>query len=190
MTCNICDNIEVVHAEDSEDLFDLLMMIMDDEDLESVCVIADEENTKELLYHAINDEYEIGSIELETYDYDGPFIVTISWEEDNYEITVEKARNENGKYLACISKTYVQSDIPEKCDYINDVIHNKFIDPDLAFVEIGSDNSECDEDEPTGVYTYANEYKGDGVYGQIYVSSNLKDFVESVKADFEDIFID
>lgn len=190
MSCHICDNLEVLHAQNIEDLFEELMCMMCDEEIEEVCLVADEENTKELLYYAINGEYGIGSIELNSYEYDGPYITTIEWDDDNYAITVERAY-EYGHYCASAAKTYVQYDLPEKCDYINGVIRNKYFDPDLAIFEVGEVIGEDDEsDDGERMYTYANEYSKDGVFGQIFVSSNLKDYVESVKEDFEDIFFD
>ena len=67
----------------------------------------------------------------------------------------------------------------------------KFLDDmEIPFEEIPVEEpieDESDDDEH-GLYTYANEYKIDGVFGQIFVSSNLKDFVEMVKDDFENVF--
>lgn len=170
------------------------MEMMCFDETEEVCIVADEEITKEFLYNAINSDYEIGSIEINSYEYDGPYLTSIDWNDDNYAITVERARADNGRYLVSGAATYIQDDLDEKCEYINDVTRNKYIDADLAIFTVGEDADDCDEtedeDDKPSVYTYANEYDGDGVYGQIFVSSNLKDFVEDIKMTFEDIFLD
>ena len=192
MSCHICDNLEYLHAYNIEDLIDVLMDVMSNGE-NGVSIVADQDNTKELMYYAINGEYNIGSIELNSYEYDGPYITTIIWDDDNYEITIERAYiSEDCGFIASGYKTYIQYDLVEKCEYIDDVINNeyKYVDGDLAIFGFGEncDSEDESDDDEHGLYTYANEYKIDGVFGQIFVSSNLKDFVEMVKDDFENVF--
>ncbi len=189
MICDTCEKIETINEQTIEEFFDYIFGVMCDEEMQGLYIVADEDNTKELLYYAINSDYEIGSIEINSNTYDGPYITYIKWADDNYTVSVYRARN-NGRYYACDKKTFVQKDLAEKCEYVKDVINNKYVNVDLTFFEIGEEECEEPDDEPTGLYTYANEYKGDGVFAQIFVSSNLKDYVESVKEDFEEIFID
>ena len=166
------------------------MEFLTETELDSAVVVGDEKLTKELLYLAINNEYDIDTITLNnSYEYDKGYLTTIMWNGDNYEITVEEAFGDT-KFLACGSPTFVQHDFEWKCEYINDVSENKFVQADLTIVIVGDLCCEDDDGDEDRVYTYANEYSEDGVYGQIYVASTLKDFVDVAKSSFEDVFLD
>lgn len=199
--CNICERKELVYAEDNEELFYKIMdMVNDDEDGFGINVVADAETVKELLYYAINEEHKIATVEINAYDYDGPYIFSISWNDDceNFEVDVETARLSDGYYKACAGLTLVQCNLPERCEYVQDVTENKYVTWDIQMFGVGDMIHEDyiqfgDEDDEDGdeMYTYANEYKDkDGVAGMIFVSSNLKEFVNMVKDEFEDVFLD
>lgn len=148
---------------------------------DGVAIVADENLTRELLYLAVNNKYEIGMVELHTKDcYDMGYITTISWCGDNFEITIETAYGSSA-FLASDFPTFVQDNWEYKCEYINDVKHNKYLDPDLELFMIG-------DYEDYTLYSYANEYNNGNSKATVFVESNIKDFVDIVRDTFEDIF--
>jgi hypothetical protein len=189
MACNYCDDMEVLHVENAEEMLDFLMEFLTETEQEDVAVVADEGITKQLLYHSVNSEYNINRVELDPHGYDDGYIFTLSWDGDNYEVDIEKAKPYE-KFLACGYMTFVQIDFEHKCEYIWDVTHNNYVKPELEFFTMGDIVCEDDEsDEPDKAYTYANEIRDDdGEFYLIFVSSTDPDYVDYIKEDFEEMF--
>ena len=174
--------------DDAEELILFLMEFMIDTDLDVVSIVGDEELTKELMYEAINNDYDISSVNFNPYEYDLGYITIISWNDDteNYEVDVSEAHCD--KFLACGCPTFIQNDFEWKCEYINDVIHNKYVEPDLWLIDVGEcDCCEDDEDDDE-TYSYANKFDDGDVHATVFVESNIESLVDEVKASFEDIF--
>lgn len=147
-----------------------------------MAVVADANLTKKLLYLAVNNEYEVGMVELHPEDYyDMGYMTTISWNGDDYEVTIEQAYGSTA-FLAAGYPTFVQDDWEYKCEYINDVLRNKYVDATLDLFVIGTPRNSV-------LHTYANEYDNGDSKATVFVESNIKDFVDIVKDTFEDIFL-
>ena len=186
MECNFCEKNGVIGVQDTEELLEMITDILEDSDLEAVSVIADEDVTKELLYHAVNDDYEIDMIDLDRYEYDDAYITTIN---KDHEFSIEKALSQKDIYLATDDFTLIQFDLPCKCDYIEDVMNNKYIegfDPEFFIIGEFVEEGDCDEEE--GYYTYANDYDDEDSHCEIFVSSTEKDFVDVIKDLFEEVY--
>ena len=173
------------------------MEFLTETEMECVAVVGDEALTKELLYHAINNEYEIDAVTLNPYDYDRGYITTISWNGDNYEVTVEEAYcEETDTFLVCSCPVFLQIDFEWKCEYIADVTHNKYVDADLQLVivedmmEFEIDDESEDDEEDFSHYSFANSYNDGEEWATVFVESNIKDFVDLVRDDYESVFED
>ena len=188
--CKACDNLDYLHVQDEDELLNFVMDFLAETECENVVIVADEDLTKKLMYLAINNEYDIDSVVLNPYEYDKGYITTISWNGENYEICVEEAYGDDC-FLASGFFTLIQNDFKYKCEYINDVLNNKFVSPDLTIFVIGAVPLYDDEEEAEKkLYSYANKYEEDGNYTTVFVESNMKDFVDIIKTDFEEIFED
>lgn len=204
MKCDFCEKNGFVQVEDENVLYSLLIEVMDECDLDEVSVVADEDVTVNLLYTAVNDVCNFGSIELDRWGYDDAYITTIRREydyanlEEDFVINVDKARYEDTNYLATGNTTFIQYDLPCKCEYIEDVLNNKFIDDfDPEFFVIGDYNADDDEDENNEpednhdkTYTYANHVEGKNSSGDIFIESTSKEFVDVLKGLFDEYFGD
>ena len=208
MKCDFCEKNGFVQVEDENVLYSLLIEVMDECGLDEVSVVADEDVTVNLLYTAVNDVCNFGSIELDRWGYDGgyddAYITTIRREydyanlEEDFVINVDKARYEDTNYLATGNTTFIQYDLPCKCEYIEDVLNNKFIDDfDPEFFVIGDYNADDDKDENDEpednhdkTYTYANHVEGENSSGDIFIESTSKDFVDALKGLFDEYFGD
>lgn len=208
MDCNFCEKNGVLCVCDAEDLLIEVTDLAQDLDLDCISIIADEDTAKEVLYYAINDDiYNIESIDLDRYGYNDAYIITINNHDSCYGLNIDKALGEKGVYLATDTITFIQFDLPCKCQYIEDVMNNKYIKEfDPQFFIFGSFNEEeynkpeddkcrdnCEGCENCGegenhYYTYANDYHGNNGYSEIFVSSTDKVFVSTIKDFFEHIF--
>ena len=209
MDCNFCEKNGVLCVCDAEDLLIEVTDLAQDLDLDCISIIADEDTAKEVLYYAINDDiYNIESIDLDRYGYNDAYIITINNHDSCYGLNIDKALGEKGVYLATDTITFIQFDIPCKCQYIEDVMNNKYIKEfDPQFFIFGSFNEEeeynkpeddkycdnCEGCENCGegenhYYTYANDYHGNSGHSEIFVSSTDKVFVSTIKDFFEHIF--
>lgn len=211
MDCNFCEKNGVLCVCDAEDLLTEVTDIAQDLELDCISIIADEDTAKEVLYYAINDDiYNIESIDLDRYGYDDAYIITINNHDNCYGLNIDKALGEKGIYLATDTITFIQFDLPCKCQYIEDVMNNKYIsDFDPQFFIVGEltesdqddhedheDNKKSEEDKNCDnceknekhYYTYANDYHGNNGYSEIFVSSTDKVFVSTIKDFFEHIF--
>ena len=202
MSCDFCKENGFVQVDDENALYMMLMEVMSECDLDQISVVADEDVTTELLWFAVNDECNFGSVDLDRYNYDDAYITTISlnYDEDDdavFEIDVEKARLDDSPYLATDCMTFIQFDLPCKCEYIEDVKNNKYIkDFNPEFFIVGDympDEANDEEDKPNEhdkTYTYANHVKGNHSSGDIYIESTSKNFVNALKSLFEEYFGD
>ena len=208
MDCNFCEKNGVLCVCDAEDLLIEVTDLAQDLELDCISIIADEDTAKEVLYYAINDDiYNIESIDLDRYGYDDAYIITINNHDNCYGLNIDKALGEKGVYLATDTITFIQFDLPCKCQYIEDVMNNKYIrEFDPQFFIFGSFNEEeynmpeddkccenCEGCENCGegenhYYTYANDYHGNSGHSEIFVSSTDKVFVSTIKDFFEHIF--
>ena len=206
MKCDFCEKNGFVQVEDENVLYSLLIEVMDECGLDEVSVVADEDVTVNLLYTAVNDVCNFGSIELDRWGYDGgyddAYITTICREydyanlEEDFVINVDKARYKDTNYLATGNTTFIQYDLPCKCEYIEDVLNNKFIDDfDPEFFVIGDYNADDDKDENDEpednhdkTYTYANHVEGENSSGDIFIESTSKDFVDALTVLFNEYF--
>ena len=206
MKCDFCEKNGFVQVEDENVLYSLLIEVMDECGLDEVSVVADEDVTVNLLYTAVNDVCNFGSIELDRWGYDGgyddAYITTICREydyanlEEDFVINVDKARYKDTNYLATGNTTFIQYDLPCKCEYIEDVLNNKFIDDfDPEFFVIGDYNADDDRDENDEpednhdkTYTYANHVEGENNSGDIFIESTSKDFVDALTVLFNEYF--
>lgn len=208
MDCNFCEKNGVLCVCDAEDLLIEVTDLAQDLDLDCISIIADEDTAKEVLYYAINDDiYNIESIDLDRYGYNDAYIITINNHDSCYGLNIDKALGEKGVYLATDTITFIQFDLPCKCQYIEDVMNNKYIKEfDPQFFIFGSFNEEeynkseddkycdnCEGCENCGegenhYYTYANDYHGNSGHSEIFVSSTDKVFVSTIKDFFEHIF--
>ena len=202
MKCDFCEKNGFVQVEDENVLYSLLIKVMDKCDLDEVSVVADEDTTVNLLYTAVNDVCNFGSIELDRWNYDDAYITTIRREydydnlEEDFVINVDKARYEDTNYLATGNTTFIQYNLPCKCEYIEDVLNNKFIedfDPKFFVVcDYNADDDEDENDEPENnhdkTYTYANHVEGENSSGDIFIESTSKEFVDALKGLFDEYF--
>ena len=156
-------------------------------------IVADEDITRELLYYAVNDDYAIKSVMLDHYNYDDAYITTIIApdldEESDYSVDIEKAIGDKGVYLASDCLTFIQYDIPCKCQYIEDVMNNKYIEEfDPQFFAIGDVDVCAEEDNgpKNEVFTYANHVNGEHSSSDILVQSTSKEFIDMIREIFSD----
>ena len=153
--------------------------------LDCVSVVADGEIARQLLYHAINDEnYNIGQVDLDRYNQGDAYIITLDLDtEVDREVVIIKAKGESDKYLATGTDTFIQSNLPCKDKYIEDVKNNKYIDGfDPKFFTIGKPKkNDC-------LFEYFNRYEDDTRYGEISATSNIAEFIDLVSAFFEGCF--
>ena len=185
-TCDFCEKNGITQVDETFDLYIMLLEYLNEHDVDSVSVVADEETTKQLLYHAINDECSFNEINLDHYDYDDAYITTISDKNDDYEIIIAKARYNDGKYLATDDATFIQYNLPCKCQYIEDVINNKFVKGfNPQFFQIGK-IEECNEPK---THTYADHFEDEGFSSDIYVESTSKEVVDAIKKVFGKLYI-
>lgn len=191
--CNYCEKNGFIHVQDVEELLFNLTELLEDSCLDSVSIVADEDITRELLYYAVNDDYAIKSVMLDHYNYDDAYITTITApdpdEESDYSVDIEKAIGEKGVYLASDCLTFIQYDIPCKCQYIEDVMNNKYIEEfDPQFFAVGDVDVRTDEDNASkdGVFTYASHVDGKHSSGDILVQSTSKEFIDVIRKIFSD----
>jgi len=153
--------------------------------LDCVSVVADGDIAKKLLYHAINDDdYNIGQVDLDRYNYGDAYIITLDLDtESEREVVVVKAMDERDKYLATGTDTFIQNNLPCKDKYIEDVKNNKYIDGfDPKFFTIGKPKkNDC-------LFEYFNRYEDDTRYAEISATSNISEFIDLVSAFFEGCF--
>ena len=159
---------------------------MDKCDLDEISVVADDDTTAWLLYFAINDECYFGNIIFQPYDYEDAYITTICREydendEEAFEINVEKAKVDDNSYLATDCATFIQFDLPCKCEYIEDVMAN-IADFNPEFFLVGDvDEDEEPEDNHIGAYTYVDHIEDDYGSGDIYIESTSKELIDIIK---------
>lgn len=197
MKCNYCENNGFIQLDDENALNSLLMDVLNKYNLNIVSVVADKDITTQLLWYAVTDKCNFGVIELDKYNYDDAYITTIHKSFDDkkeLEIDVRKAMTDNTKpYLVADSVTFIQYNIPCKCDYIKDVMSNDFIiNFDPYFFVIGEYNEEDNEpeEEHEHIYTYTNHVDGNHKSGDIFIESTSKEFVDAIKKIFDEYFID
>ena len=163
---------------------------MDSEGLGSVSIVADEDITRKLLYYAVNDDYDVKSVTLDHYGYDDAYITTINAPDADldidYSIDIEMALSKKGTYLASDCLTFIQYNLPCKCQYIEDVMNNKYIsDFDPEFFIVG--DADClDEEDNDNIFTYASHIDGKHSSGDILVQSTSKDFIDMIRKIFDD----
>jgi len=152
--------------------------------LDCVSVITDGEIAKQLLYHAINDDdYNIGQVDLDRYNYGDAYIITLSNSEVDHEVVIGKAKGENDIYLATGTDTFIQDNLPCKEKYIEDVKNNKYIDKfEPRFFAIGKPQKN------DHLYEYSNRYEDNMRYGEISIISNVADLVNLASSFFEEYF--
>lgn len=187
--CKNKDNCLIV--QDVKELLLALDNLMVGSGLDCISVVADEEIAKKLLYHAINDDdYNIGTIDLNRYNYDDAYIVTLNSDADR-ELTIEKAKGESGNYLATCAVTFIQNNLPCKEKYIEDVSKNKYVnDFEPLLFSIGEPQQEKSRkpEKLNHKFEYANRYEDDKRFGEIYVTSNIADLVDLISTFFEEYF--
>ena len=186
MKCNFCEENGFVQVDGEDTLYLLLRDIMDKCDLDEISVVADDDTTAWLLYFAINDECYFGNIIFQPYDYEDAYITTICREydendEEAFEINVEKAKVDDNSYLATDCATFIQFDLPCKCEYIEDVMAN-IADFNPEFFLVGDvDEDEEPEDNHIGAYTYVDHIEDDYGSGDIYIESTSKELIDIIK---------
>ena len=186
MKCNFCEENGFVQVDGEDTLYLLLRDIMDKCDLDEISVVADDDTTAWLLYFAINDECYFGNIIFQPYDYEDAYITTICREydendEEAFEINVEKAKVDDNSYLATDCATFIQFDLPCKCEYIEDVMANN-ADFNPEFFLVGDvEEDEESEDDHIGAYTYADHIEDDYGSGDIYIESTSKELIDIIK---------
>ena len=186
MKCNFCEENGFVQVGGEDALYLLLRDIMDKCDLDEISVVADDDTTAWLLYFAINDECYFGNIIFQPYDYEDAYITTICREydendEEAFEINVEKAKVDDNSYLATDCATFIQFDLPCKCEYIEDVMAN-IADFNPEFFLVGDvDEDEEPEDNHIGAYTYVDHIEDDYGSGDIYIESTSKELIDIIK---------
>ena len=184
---------------DSEfELNSLLMEIMDEYNLNTISVVADKDVTTELLWYAITDRCNFGVIELDKHNYDNAYITTIhKGFDDNEELEIDvcKAMFDNKRpYLVTDCITFIQYNLPNKYEYIEDAINNDFVDnTDFRFFVIGDyeedKNDDKIEEKHDGKYTYANHVDGENCSSDIYIESTSKELVNAIKEIFNECFV-
>lgn len=181
--CKNKDNCLIV--QDVKELLLALDNLMVGSGLDCISVVADEEIAKKLLYHAINDDdYNIGTIDLNRHNYDDAYIVTLNSDADR-ELVIEKAKGEGGKYLATCAVTFIQNNLPCKEKYVEDVGKNKHIDDfEPLYFSIGRPQPE----KANHKFGYSNRYEDDKRFGEICVTSNIADLVDLISTFFEEYF--
>lgn len=196
MKCDFCEN-GFVQFDDESALNEFLIELMNECDLDMVSVVADKDITTQLLWYAVTDKCNFGIIELDKYNYDDAYVTTIHKSFDNkeeLEIDVCKAMLDDERpYLATDCTTFIQYNLPSKCEYIEDVIDNDLIDDfDPQFFVIGEYNEEKSkpEEKHDEKYTYANHVDGKNSSGDIFIESTSKEFVNAIKELFNEYFVD
>lgn len=180
-----CKGNDCLRVQDVKELLLTLDNYMATYGLDCVSVVADGEIARQLLYHAINDDnYNIGQVDLDRYNQGDAYIITLDLDTDvDREVVIIKAKGESDKYLATGTDTFIQSDLPCKDKYIEDVKNNKYIDGfKPIFFRIGKlKDADC-------LFDYYNRYEDNTKYGEISVSSNIADFIDLVSTFFEEYF--
>ena len=184
--CEVCDSLDFIRVQNVEKIFDFLKELITNSDFKNVAVVGDEGLTKSLLYHAVNNDCEIDSVTLNPYEYDHGYITTISRDDCGFKVDVEQAYY--GVFISCDYPVFIQHDWEYKCEYIYDVMHSKYVYPDLYILLIGDEALPDKEDDDGKMFSYANDYDDGEERAIVFVESNIKDFVDLVRNDFEEIF--
>lgn len=135
-----------------------------DEDIENVSVITDRKMAIDILKEILTyDGIEISICDIEDeYGYDREYVVTITLDDDVYDIGLEKAYcYENDIYLGIDGYVLFHEDVNSKA--LVDLQNNEYVKPDIHdWFVIGEDGEECECDEccaccektPTTIETY------------------------------------
>ena len=164
-------NKNVYVADDYDDLFVYLVSMVNDE--EDVTAVVEYDAAVKLLALALKEDFHVEFIEIDTFDYDDLYFVSLYKSHDAYMVSVEKAFNVEGdSYLWTESNNFLDYN----SDYA-DEFAAQYKD-DFTYFSVGPV-----KDKKT--FTYANSYSGGSKIGDIFVESNDPDFVEAVKRFFE-----
>jgi len=169
-------NRDVIYFSDSYDLHEFLMEKMEDTEEPWITVITSSDTAKDLMYYCMECDYKVEYVDINDWEYDDLYIVSI----DNEAVSVEPA-NRKGTYLWSDGEIFVDCSLEQSDAYIKAMIDRFGDDFEATYVCVG-------EYEYGKVFEYENSYEDDKTYASISVSSNVKDYVDVVREFFEDYF--
>ena len=179
--CNVCNIEEIYQVDDIDDFYWFLMESLDE--FNEISVFTDYETTKDLMWFIMQGEnVRLGLIDINTLDYDGEYILSLQLHKGGaIELNVDQAKIDDN-YLTSGALTFVDYNVPTKCDYINKVSINPSVEKGFRFFVIGEIS---DKDK---VYEFEKHYEDDNYFTDISITSNVKEYVDIVKSMFDDFF--
>ena len=150
----------------------------------SVSVIVDYDTAKELLFYALDENFKLGIIDIDTYEYDNAYIATFTDDDDNnVKVCVEKAMNNRGFYVGGADDMYIDYNLPCRKEYVATIASNPFYDTEVKYFILGENMKVGNEK-----YDYHNKFENGNRFADITISSNIKDFVDILRDFVENYF--
>lgn len=176
--CKFCETNSIYGVQNEECLIDMLLDQIKENGWDGASIVADENTARELLYLAVNDDsFDITMVSLDRYDEDNAYIISIEsyvGDNDDYEFSIHHAMGLHGKYIATNMPTFIQFDLDCKCEYVEDMLNDKYVKEfNPQFFIIGEFNDEDEDDEP-------NENHDENSFG---------DFINSLIRLYESFYI-
>lgn len=168
--------VQATYFSDTTEFLDYIMDEMSELNDSWVSVVTDSDTAKELLFECMNEGYNVEFVDINDWEYDDLYYVTI----DNETVAVEQAKLDD-VYLSTDGEVYVDCSAEHSNEYISNMKKRFGDELEMHYVGIGGEDD-------IKVYEYENHYEDNNVYAEITVASNVKDYVNMVREFFEDYF--
>lgn len=168
--------VPTVCFADASEFIDYINDEMLEHEKDWVSVVTNSDTAKELLFECMNEGYNIEFVDINDWEYDDLYYVTI----DSETVAVEQAKLDN-VYLSTDGEVYVDCSAEHSNEYISNMKKRFGDELEMHYVGIGGEDD-------IKVYEYENHYEDNNVYAEITVASNVKDYVNMVREFFEDYF--
>lgn len=166
----------IYRFDDSYELYEHLMDRMEQLEDKWVTVITSSQTAKDLMFYCMDDDYKVELVDINDWDYNDLYIVSI----DDEAVSVEPAKRKD-KYLWSDGEIFVDCSAEHSDEYIKAMTERFGRDFEAEYLYVG-------EEDDVKIFEYENEYDNGRTYASISVSSNVKDYVKVIGDFFEDYF--